>query len=59
MPESVPCPRCRQAAPWHDNPYRPFCSSRCKVVDAGAWASDEYRIPGEAVPPDPDDSDNA
>jgi endogenous inhibitor of DNA gyrase (YacG/DUF329 family) len=28
------------------NPYRPFCSERCKLMDLGAWASDQYAIPG-------------
>jgi endogenous inhibitor of DNA gyrase (YacG/DUF329 family) len=28
-----------------DNPYRPFCSERCKLIDLGQWATDAYRIP--------------
>lgn len=48
MPLTVTCPTCGQAHPWStDNPYRPFCSARCKQVDLGAWASDSYRIAGE------------
>ena len=31
-----------------DNPYRPFCSERCKTQDFGAWASESYRV--EAAP---------
>lgn len=27
-----------------DAPYRPFCSSRCKLVDLGRWLNEEYRI---------------
>ena len=27
------------------NPYRPFCSERCKMIDLGAWATESYRIP--------------
>jgi len=41
------CPICRKEAPWQDNPYRPFCSARCRTLDLGAWASDTYRILGE------------
>jgi hypothetical protein len=26
------------------NRYRPFCSERCKLVDLGKWASEDYRI---------------
>jgi len=29
------------------NPYRPFCSARCKGVDLGAWASEEFKLPEE------------
>jgi hypothetical protein len=23
----------------------PFCSARCRLLDLGKWASEEYRIP--------------
>lgn len=32
------------------NPYRPFCSERCKLMDLGAWSSEEFRMPTEAPP---------
>ena len=42
----VKCPICSKAVVWNvDNPYRPFCSERCKNVDLGAWASERYSIP--------------
>jgi endogenous inhibitor of DNA gyrase (YacG/DUF329 family) len=44
---SVTCPVCKKKAPWKNNPFRPFCSDRCRLIDLGKWASDEYRIPGE------------
>ncbi|MBV2235425.1 MAG: DNA gyrase inhibitor YacG [Sterolibacterium sp.] len=51
----VSCPSCAKAAPWRtDNPYRPFCSARCKGIDFGAWAADEYRLPESTLEP-PDD----
>jgi endogenous inhibitor of DNA gyrase (YacG/DUF329 family) len=28
-----------------DNRWRPFCSERCKMIDLGAWASEEYKAP--------------
>jgi hypothetical protein len=53
---TVKCPICRKDAPWDEkNPFRPFCSERCKLRDLGAWASDEYRIPGKPHVDDPDD----
>ncbi|MDR2014599.1 MAG: DNA gyrase inhibitor YacG [Azoarcus sp.] len=45
----VRCPRCGKETEWSGvNPYRPFCSVRCKQIDLGAWASGEYRIAGSA-----------
>ncbi len=32
---------------WEENPFRPFCSERCKVMDLGAWAQEQYRIAGK------------
>jgi uncharacterized protein len=45
-PRLVSCPQCGRATPWtFDNPYRPFCSQRCKMIDLGQWATESYRIP--------------
>lgn len=38
------CPMCGQPAQWKDNPDRPFCSERCRVIDLGNWASEDYRV---------------
>ncbi|MEW6611283.1 MAG: DNA gyrase inhibitor YacG [Pseudomonadota bacterium] len=46
-----PCPQCHKPAPWEGNPYRPFCSERCRLLDLGAWASEQYRVPAEEAPP--------
>jgi uncharacterized protein len=43
------CPLCRQSSTWESNPWRPFCSERCQVVDLGAWAMERYRIPGPTL----------
>jgi endogenous inhibitor of DNA gyrase (YacG/DUF329 family) len=42
----IACPICKKKTAWKDNPWRPFCSERCKLIDLGKWASDEYRIEG-------------
>jgi endogenous inhibitor of DNA gyrase (YacG/DUF329 family) len=47
MPDKVKCPTCRAETPWVGNPYRPFCSERCQLIDLGAWTSGRYRIPAE------------
>ena len=53
------CPTCNKSVPWEDNPFRPFCCERCKLVDLGKWVSEEYRVPGAKVPSEPsaDDED--
>jgi uncharacterized protein len=41
------CPTCGQKIEWQDNKFRPFCSERCKLIDFGRWANEEYRVPTE------------
>jgi len=45
--KKVICPICKKEAPWEGNPFRPFCSERCRLMDLGKWASETYRIAGE------------
>ena len=45
-PLVVKCPQCEGESLYSPaNPFRPFCSERCKMVDLGAWASEAYRVP--------------
>jgi endogenous inhibitor of DNA gyrase (YacG/DUF329 family) len=37
-----------------ENPYRPFCSERCKLIDLGDWAMERYRVPVEGGKDAPD-----
>ena len=49
----VRCPACGQDSIYApSNPYRPFCSARCKGIDLGAWASESFRMESEAPPDD-------
>lgn len=50
MPTTLICPRCGKMTTWENNEYRPFCSERCKLIDLGAWASDEYALPTQDAP---------
>ncbi|HRD83965.1 MAG TPA: DNA gyrase inhibitor YacG [Rubrivivax sp.] len=44
----VSCPNCRQRCLFGPaNPWRPFCSDRCRGMDLGAWASEDYRVPAQ------------
>lgn len=51
----VACPQCKELSEYStENKYRPFCSERCKLIDLGLWASENYRIPEQAKPEDLD-----
>jgi len=43
----VKCPHCGKEKEFTGNEFRPFCSERCKVLDFGAWADEEFTIPSE------------
>jgi uncharacterized protein len=48
-PRVVRCPRCGGDSLYAPtNPYRPFCSERCKGLDLGAWASESFRLESDA-----------
>ena len=50
---TVVCPTCGGDSVYSPvNASRPFCSERCKQVDFGAWASENFRMPAEAPPAD-------
>lgn len=47
------CPTCGQPAGRRpENPYAPFCSERCRLLDLGRWFDETYRVPAR-----PDESD--
>ncbi len=49
MSLKVKCPTCRREVEWDNNPHRPFCCERCRLIDLGAWTQERYRIAGEEV----------
>lgn len=49
----VVCPTCGGASVYApSNAFRPFCSERCKNIDLGAWASENFRMPSDLPPED-------
>ena len=51
----VSYPRCGAQVAWStENPYRPFCSERCKLIDLGDWAMEKYRVAVEEDKDEPD-----
>ncbi len=39
----VDCPTCKKRVEPEAKPF-PFCSERCRLIDLGQWASDQYVI---------------
>lgn len=50
------CPICQRPVQRTD-PYMPFCSDRCRIIDLGNWASGKYVIPAPIDPADVEDED--
>lgn len=49
-PLEVDCPTCGKRVRWtNDNPWRPFCSERCRMIDLGDWLEERNRIPDESA----------
>lgn len=54
------CPVCRKVLTVprnEDAPFRPFCSSRCKLVDLGRWLDGTYTLSEPLRPEDLIDHD--
>ena len=50
-PAIVKCPTCKVPVEWTPaNPYRPFCSERCRLIDLGEWANEAYSVPATSMP---------
>jgi endogenous inhibitor of DNA gyrase (YacG/DUF329 family) len=55
----VKCPTCERSLEWSEaSPFRPFCSERCRLIDLGAWLSEERAIP-DSTPTAPPVDDEA
>lgn len=44
----VKCPTCGRKTEYTGNEFRPFCSERCKLIDFGAWADEEFSLPAQS-----------
>lgn len=52
MTTTVKCPTCGEQVTWNDEAtFKPFCSDRCRLIDLGAWANEDYQIPGPPADP--------
>lgn len=51
---TVRCPNCGGPSIYApSNAYRPFCRERCKQMDLGAWANEEFGLPEKEGQSDP------
>jgi hypothetical protein len=49
MSQRMQCPTCRREIEWSEQfPFRPFCSDRCRLIDLGAWLSEQHVVAGES-----------
>lgn len=56
----VPCPSCKRPALFSPaNPWRPFCSQRCRNADLGAWASEQFRVAVQPTAEELEDGETA
>ena len=61
------CPICKKTVCVEGNPWGPFCSERCQLIDLDNWLSERYRIAapievqgesGESTEPDQTSKDD-
>ena len=55
-PTFVKCPTCGRELEWRTAEFRPFCSERCRLIDLGAWFSEQHAIPGESAAQEADEA---
>jgi len=49
----VKCPTCGREIEWSDaSLFKPFCSDRCRLIDLGAWLSEQRGVPAGAQEPE-------
>ncbi|HXW84174.1 MAG TPA: DNA gyrase inhibitor YacG [Candidatus Binataceae bacterium] len=45
------CPTCKKPVDLSARTrFRPFCSERCRLVDLGHWAAEDYKVEGGPAP---------
>ncbi len=42
--KKIKCPTCGKETEWENNPFRPFCSEKCKLADLHKWLTEEYAV---------------
>ncbi|QQR82071.1 MAG: DNA gyrase inhibitor YacG [Deltaproteobacteria bacterium] len=50
LKSTIHCRQCGKKIDLDPNPYRPFCSDRCRKIDLGKWFGESYRVPDKEIP---------
>jgi endogenous inhibitor of DNA gyrase (YacG/DUF329 family) len=59
MEQIIKCPVCNKKVVYSlQNPDRPFCSERCRLIDLGQWLFEDYKISGDDAYDDDNDNLN-
>lgn len=45
----ISCPVCGKIVDYENNPWRPFCSKNCKIIDLWNWFHENYSIKIEEI----------
>ncbi len=52
----IKCPNCGRLREWStQNPWRPFCSERCRSIDLGEWFNENRVMNDDQGPENSDD----
>ncbi len=43
------CPVCGKLIDYENNPWKPFCSKNCKIIDLWNWLHENYSIKVEEI----------
>lgn len=50
LTKQISCPTCDKQDTWNsENKFKPFCSSRCKLIDLGEWANESRKIASQSI----------
>jgi uncharacterized protein len=53
------CPTCKKPVDAKKkNPFLPFCSERCKLIDLGKWLDEKYVITSSSTSPPENPAEN-
>ncbi|MFQ5717278.1 MAG: DNA gyrase inhibitor YacG [Nitrospinales bacterium] len=55
--KTLTCPVCKKSFAKKDNPFFPFCSEQCRLIDLGNWLDGKYAVREETPQTPPSEPD--